>query len=214
MKKPLFFQAMKLLPLFMVASLTSKITHAEEPSGYVMHIQMVPAICMKDPQKSKRRKCLEGYSLNVVGLYPETKRRNCRTETSAVLAPLQSKVVARVMPDESARVDLWHSIGGCVDMSASKYFRTITNYADRLKVPTELLAQQTHTVASSSIRQNFVRLNQGLPLQSVHLECEHYKAKPYLTGLKVCYDANGRYRACGSEIQSNCPTRVTIQGSY
>ena len=75
--------------------------------GYVMHIQMTPAICSIDKSKIKQRKCLEGYSLNITGLYPETTTRECQTKSSAVLSPLQTKVVARVMPDEHARRQLW-----------------------------------------------------------------------------------------------------------
>ncbi|MGE8561117.1 MAG: ribonuclease I, partial [Acinetobacter sp.] len=77
--------------------------------GYMMVVQMTPAVCMLDTQKSKKRKCLEGYSLNISGLFPETSETECRTASSAVLSPLQAKVVARVMPDENARVQLWQA---------------------------------------------------------------------------------------------------------
>ena len=100
--------------------------------GYVMEVQMTPAVCLFDNQGSKKRKCLEGYSLNITGLYPETTTRECQTNSSAVLSPLQAKVVARVMPDEHARRQLWAEIGGCVPMSASQYFRNVINYAERL----------------------------------------------------------------------------------
>ena len=74
--------------------------------GYVMQVQMTPAICLLDTSKVKKRKCMEGYTLNIEGLYPETSRTNCTTATSATLPPLQAKVVARVMPDEAARRQL------------------------------------------------------------------------------------------------------------
>ena len=64
---------------------------------------------------------------------PETNQSNCSTDSSATLSPLQAKVVARVMPDNNARVQLWKSVGGCVPMNASQYFRTVINFAERLK---------------------------------------------------------------------------------
>ncbi len=33
--------------------------------GYVKEVQMTPAVCLFDSQGSKKRKCLEGYSLNI-----------------------------------------------------------------------------------------------------------------------------------------------------
>ena len=100
--------------------------------GYVMQVQMTPAVCAIDSSKKKQRKCLEGYSLTITGLLPEVAASDCSTNTSAALPPLQAKVVARVMPEENARTQLWRGVGGCVPGNASQYFRTIINFADRL----------------------------------------------------------------------------------
>jgi hypothetical protein len=60
----------------------SMLSAAPVVKGYVMDVQMVPAVCAYDPLKSKKRKCLEGYSLNITGLYPETSTRDCTTNSS------------------------------------------------------------------------------------------------------------------------------------
>lgn len=138
--------------------------------GYVMEVQMTPAVCLFDSQGSKKRKCLEGYSLNITGLYPETTTRECQTKSSAVLSPLQTKVVARVMPDEHARRQLWAEIGGCVPMSASQYFRNVINYAERLKIPADLTSSENKTAQLHSLRGQFQRLNPGLPASGLRLD--------------------------------------------
>ncbi len=84
---------------------------APQLQGYVMQVQLTPAVCALDSSKQKQRKCLEGYSLTISGLLPETTERNCTTNSSASLTPLQAKVVARVMPEENARIQLWRSVG-------------------------------------------------------------------------------------------------------
>lgn len=139
--------------------------HAEPVNvqGYVMHVQMTPAVCSLDPSKQKQRKCLEGYSLTITGLMPETTRTDCSTESSATLSPLQAKVVARVMPDNNARVQLWKSVGGCVPMNASQYFRTIINFAERLKIPANLTSSSNVEMQQSTLRQQFTKLNPSLP---------------------------------------------------
>ena len=182
--------------------------------GYVMVVQMTPAVCMFDAQKSKQRKCLEGYALNISGLFPETSQSECKTASSAALSPLQAKVVARIMPDENARVQLWRTIGGCVPMNSSQYFRTIINYAERLKVPAELTSPETKVVHQANLRLHFLRTNPSLPNNAIRLNCASINGNPVLTEVKLCYKNNGQYKPCSSEVENNCPNLFTIKGSY
>lgn len=182
--------------------------------GYVMEVQMTPAVCLFDNQGSKKRKCLEGYSLNITGLYPETTTRECQTASSSGLSPLQTKVVARVMPDEHARRQLWAEIGGCVPMNASQYFRNVINYAERLKIPADLTSSENKTAQLSVLRSQFQRLNPGLPADGLRFNCRSHRQAIILTEVKVCYKANGKYKACAENIQENCPSSFAIKGSY
>ncbi|RKG32231.1 ribonuclease I [Acinetobacter tianfuensis] len=184
-------------------------------TGYVMHIQLVPAICSLDAYSSKKRKCLEGYSLNIAGLYPEGfQQRNCTTGSSAVLPPIQTKVVARVMPDENARHQLWRTVGGCVPMQASQYFRTIINFAEKLKVPEELTSQENHIFQSSVLRSKLQRLNPRLSSQSFEFICQQYGSGSILTEMRVCYRSGGQYKACPAYVQNECPGTFTIKGAF
>ncbi|SPL69693.1 ribonuclease T2 family protein [Acinetobacter stercoris] len=191
--------------------------HAGSPlQGYVMQIQMTPAVCALDASKQKQRKCLEGYSLTITGLLPETSSSNCSTTSSATLSPLQAKVVARVMPEENARIQLWQSIGGCVPMNASQYFRLVINLAENLKIPADLSGGDNKSVTQSNLRSQFIRLNPSLPADGIRFNCQSQssRSKPLLTQLQVCYSSNGRYRECARHVVSNCPTNFTIKGSY
>ncbi len=182
--------------------------------GYMMNVQLVPAVCSLDPLRNKKRKCLEGYSLIVTGLYPETNSQDCFTNSSAKLSPIQAKVVARVMPDENARNALWHENGGCVPMNASQYFRTIINYSEKLKIPEELTSQETRQMQSAVLRSKLLRLNPGVPAQGVILSCQPSYAGSILTDLKVCYKTNGGYKQCPASLQSSCPSSFIIKGSF
>lgn len=183
-------------------------------NGYVMDVQMVPAVCAYDPLKNKKRKCLEGYSLNITGLYPETNSKDCTTNSSPKLPPLQAKVVARIMPDENARVALWHNIGGCVPMNASQYFRTVINHADKLKVPEELTSQETRVMQVGVLRNKMVRMNSGLAGQSIEFNCMQTHGSSMLTEIQICYKNNGQYKHCPTTVVGNCPASFTIKGSF
>ena len=206
------------LALFVVSGaglgLSSSHIFAAPVQGYVMVVQMTPAVCMLDNQKSKKRKCLEGYALNISGLLPETSEPECKTAASAALSPLQAKVVARVMPDEGARVQLWQAIGGCVPMNASQYFRTVINYAERLKVPTELTSPENRTMHVTNLRLQFLRLNPAMPVSAIKFNCASVNGTPILTEVKLCYKPNGQYKQCSTIVETNCPNSFTIKGSY
>jgi len=197
-----------------VLSITSSFIHANPLNGYVMEIQMTPATCLLDATKTKRRECLEGYALNIVGLYPETTTANCRTNSSAILPPIQAKVVASVMPNETARVNLWKNIGGCVPMTASQYFRYVINLADRLNIPIVMTRQESTHIQQNMLRTMFTKLNSGLPPQGIHFQCSSHRNVSYLTHIKICYNKNGKYRTCPETIETKCPKSFVIKGSY
>ncbi|OTG67420.1 ribonuclease T2 family protein [Acinetobacter silvestris] len=182
--------------------------------GYVMQVQMAPAICALDMSKQKQRQCLEGYSLTITGLLPETNRNECTTNTSATLSPIQAKVVARVMPDESSRVRLWRSIGGCIPMSSSQYFRMVINLAEKLKIPTDLTSSENKSVQHTALKAQFLKLNPSMPSNSIRFSCQSSKSNPILTEIQVCYTVNGQYKQCSNHIVSNCPSSFLIKGTY
>lgn len=181
---------------------------------YIMDVQMVPAICSLHADFSKKRKCLEGYSLNISGLFPERATGDCTTTSSAKLPPLQAKVVARVMPDENSRNLLWRNIGGCMPMNATQYFRNIINYADKLKVPEELTGQENIVMPLDTLKAKFLKINTGLPSDGVKFNCQKVAQGSLLTSIKICYYSNGKYKRCPSNVINTCAKNVLIKGTY
>ena len=182
--------------------------------GLILHVQMTPAVCTLDPNRKKQRKCLEGYALTVAGLVPEGHYTGCETSSSAILPPLQAKVVARVIPDEASRLQLWRSVGGCMSMPAVQYFRTIINYAQRLKIPAVLTDASSHTMQRQTLLAQFLKLNTGLPADGIEFFCQKNQNTTLLTHVSVCYNNSGAYKACAGQDISNCPKNFTIQGTY
>lgn len=184
------------------------------PQGYVMQIQLTPAVCALDSSKQKQRKCLEGYSLTISGLLPETTQKDCTVTSTAALSPLQSKVVARVMPDPNSRTQLWQSVGGCVPMNPSQYFRTMINLAEKLKIPADLTSSENKIVNHQNLKTQFTKLNPTLPINGVSFSCQTSKSNTVLTEIEICYKVNGQYKQCSNHIVSNCPTSFSIKGAY
>ena len=188
------------------------------PTGYVLQIELSPAVCKIDDAQKRMRQCLEGYSLTVSGLYPEgIDQKTCETSSVAALTPVQKRLLMRIMPDENAQARLWRSIGGCVSMNASQYFRMMVNYADGLNMPSEVTTPTSIRVSRDGLQQKFAQLNQGMPLSSVQLNCDSAakQTSTMLTNIQVCYQTNGNFKTCRVErVASNCPAQFVIQGSY
>ena len=206
--------ALMLISAGMAVSSNSSYASPVGLKGYVMQVQMTPAICAIDSSKKKQRKCLEGYSLTITGLMPEISARDCSTRSSARLSPLQAQVVARVMPDESARYSLWSSIGGCTPLTASQYFRDIIKKAENLKIPADLRGMENKSIQLNRLKTQFFKLNPRMPRESIRFNCQTHQNTVVLTGIQICYTTQGQYKQCSSQIVNSCPSSITIRGAY
>lgn len=210
-----------LLPIMAGLFATSQQLMAEEivrPQRYTLVIHMSPAICALDPSKRTLRQCQEGFSLTIASLKPEvapSEAERCTSKDAATLTPLQARVVDRVMPDERLRQEDWQRNGGCTGMNASTYFRTIANYAGKLRVPPEFNAAGQVTVQKNNLLNQLKVLNTALPVDGVQLRCAQNPSfnVPVLTEVRVCYNPRGQYVSCPATVRSNCPASFLIQGA-
>lgn len=215
---PLMCQLFRRCTALSMAVLTAAAVYAETPTSYTLVINLTPAVCATNPELRRLRQCQEGFSLTVSQLQPEPPppqaERGCAQEP-ARLSPLQARVVERIMPDEQLRNDAWRTSGSCTGMSANVYFRTITNYAGRLKVPPEFNADQAVVMRKEQLVRQLVDLNAGLKPNGLQLNCVKNPKfrQPMLTEIRVCYSPNGGYIDCPVSVVSNCPDRFVVHGA-
>lgn len=176
----------------------------------VLMVEMTPALCSMQPTRARMRQCLEGYSLTVSGLDMGYGER-CGRGSEPRLTPLQLKVVNRIMPDTTVRSQTWQRYGACSPLSASSYFRQITNYAGELKLPKELNTGNSYTVSKSRFISQMTRLNSGMSSNSVDLICqEGSRRQSILTDIHVCYEGSS-FGTCHNVVD-NCGSQFIISG--
>lgn len=199
-----------LLMLQGVMLMPAQAANAVKTGQRVLMIEMTPALCSIQPTRARMRQCLEGYSLTVSGLdlgYGE----RCGRGSEPSLTPLQLKVVNRVMPDTTVRSQAWQRYGICSPLSATNYFRQITNYAGALKLPAELNSGNSYTVSKSRFINQMTRLNSGMSPASIDLICQAgSRRQQTLTDIHVCYDGND-FGTC-SDVVDNCGSKFVISG--
>ena len=191
-------------------TLPAQAANASKPGQRVLMIEMTPALCSLQPTRARMRQCLEGYSLTVSGLDMGYGER-CGRGSEPRLTPLQLKVVNRIMPDTTVRTQAWKRYGACSPLSASSYFRQITNYAGDLKLPNELNTGNSYTVLKSRFVGQMTRLNNGMSANSVDLICQvGTRRQMVLTDVHVCYEGSS-FGTC-SNVVDNCGSKFIISG--
>ena len=193
-----------------IMMLSAQAANTVKTGQRVLMIEMTPALCSMQPTRARMRQCLEGYSLTVSGLDMGYGER-CGRGSEPRLTPLQLKVVNRIMPDTTVRSQTWQRYGACSPLSASSYFRQITNYAGALKLPNELNTGNSYTVAKSRFISQMTRLNSGMSTASVDLICqEGSRRQSILTDIHVCYEGS-EFGSCYGKTD-NCGSKFIISG--
>ncbi len=206
--KHLKIQGCFLIFLVFSAQFTSA---ASATKSYVMGLQMTPLTCVGDV-KNHSRACLEANAISMLGLKPEPLSSQCKTQSSAYLYPIQASLVARLLPDEQFRQQLWKSVGGCLQMTASEYFRKLMDYADHLHVPGMLSDPKNIQTSRQQMQLAFTKLNRNFPKDALVFQCTNWQKRIFLTQVQICYDAKGQYKKCASSLHSNCPEIFHVKG--
>ena len=213
LRNPKGYKAVSIATLLLLQGLSAipaQAANASKAGQRVLMIEMTPALCNLQPTRSRMRQCLEGYSLTVSGLDMGYGER-CGRGSEPRLTPLQLKVVNRIMPDTTVRTQAWQRYGACSPLSASNYFRQITNYAGALKLPNELNTGNSYTVLKSRFIGQMTSLNKGMSPASVDLVCQAgTQRQVVLTDVHICYEGN-EFANCHNVVD-NCGSKFVISG--
>jgi len=207
----------------MAATVYAQYIFAEENKliqhHYLLSINLAPAACVLHPEWRELRQCQEGYALIVHGLSTEriaSERTNAQksetcSETPPSLSPVQQRVLERLMPDENMRNKAWQKYGACMGLSAQDYFRTITSYTNKLKLPEVFKAEGgDKEIERDELLSEIQKMNVDLPENGVYLRCQSNQNKTFLTEVRVCYNKVGQFAGC-RVMKPNCPESITLR---
>lgn len=191
-----------------------KTNQSTQQHVYTLRIAFSPANCYLEPRFANLRQCKEGFPFTVSGLRPEPLPQKSCSTTSANLAPLQQKVISRIMPDKVLRDVVWRRYGACTHMTSRNYFHLITKLAGQLNIPNELSTGDSYQVNKAQLIHRIVNKNSGLRESHFLLMCKNAKQMQshVLTELQVCYDSAGKYTSCQLTLKQHCPMSFKIRG--
>ncbi len=186
---------------------------------YLLSINLAPAACVLHPEWRELRQCQEGYFIIVHGLWTEKSATEKNTPEKTVvcsekppeLSPVQQRVLEKLMPDEDARNKAWQKYGACMGLTAQEYFRTITAYTNKLKLPHTFKEEGSdRLVGRDVLLSEILKLNAGLSEKGIYLRCQSNQEKTFLTEVRVCYDKLGQFIEC-KNFKPNCPESMTLR---
>ncbi|WP_230655877.1 ribonuclease T2 family protein [Psychrobacter sp. I-STPA10] len=194
-----------------LASMNAGASEARLPNqnrNHVLVLEMTPAMCLFYPSRTQMRQCQEGYRVTVETL---DLGYDCVSSTTPVLSPVQEKVVHRIMPDDTFIRQAWRRYGACSPYSASEYFRLVTRYSSKLRLPTELTETGQYRVDKNAFTQKFKRLNPDIGINQIYFSCQQAQQKSILTKIEICY-ANNNHNNC-PKMADACQDQITIWGN-
>lgn len=181
---------------------------AGAPEGWVISLLWSPEYC-KIHLGSKEPQCQEERYFEIGGLQPQFRSGE---EPECESGSLPADVVDRAMTTLSNKELLrriWRTQGACSGLGRDEYLIALDRARRRLVVPDEYSQVRKTPLARSrgALMESFRKSNPGLEPGQALPDC---KGK-WLYEVKVCVDADFRFRACTIEPARQCPEDLQLR---
>ncbi|TXH04039.1 MAG: ribonuclease T(2) [Nevskiaceae bacterium] len=175
---------------------------------WLLSLSWSPQYCAdrtRDPQ------CERQYGFVVHGLWPQNEQgypEDCG-RGDAVGDELVERMLP-LMPSAKLIQHEWRTHGICSGMSQNDYFLTIERAYRNIGIP-ETYRDPTRYLSTSAqdIRRRFMEANRGLRAEDISLQC----AGRYLKEVRLCFDRDFRFRACGEDLEDRCRDQIVLRPS-
>lgn len=198
------------LPIALLLLLTSGIASADVAGRFdywLFTLSWSPQYCS---DHARDFQCSNGtYGFVVHGLWPQNEQGYPEDCGRGEL--VGSDMVDRMlplMPSPKLIQHEWRTHGVCSGLSQTDYFLTIEKVYRKISVPAAYRNPgQYLSTTAETIRRNFIEANRGLGADAISLQC----AGRYLKEVRICYDRDFRYRACGEDAEDRCRDQIVLR---
>lgn len=201
---------------------------AGEYDYLVLALSWSPSFCATKTGKDDGEQCGAKRPAGFVvhGLWPQFQKggypANC-----AASSEVPGKVAEQIlplMPSHRLIRGQWNKHGTCYAGDPAAYFARTKAAYDKVKVPAALKApDKAATMAAGQIEKAFLDANPGLSAEGVAVTCRRPRAAPAAAGkpaatpdkaslseVRLCFDKDLKFRACGGRVKDNCKGDVLV----
>jgi ribonuclease T2 len=177
---------------------------------YLLSLSWSPSYCAGlprdgyDPQCNRRDG--KRYAFILHGLWPQYERgwpQDCQTaDRGFVPAPVADRMLD-IMPSKKLVFHEYRKHGTCSGLGIDGYFDLSRKLYEKVKIPDRFrnLTDPRFTVSPTELINEVVAINPGMKPDNLAVECGGPGNR--LKELRVCFDKQGEFRACGrNENQS------------
>jgi ribonuclease T2 len=181
-----------------------KITQPGQFDYYLLSLSWSPSYCAGLPRDGYDPQCNprggKRYSFILHGLWPQFERgwpSDCPTaDRGFVPAPVADRMLD-IMPSKKLVFHEYRKHGTCSGLGIDGYFDLSRKLYEKVKIPEQLrnLTDPRFTIAPGELINQVVAINPGLKPDMLAVECGGPGNR--LKELRVCFDKQGEFRACG-----------------
>jgi ribonuclease T2 len=181
-----------------------KVTQPGQFDYYLLSLSWSPSYCAGLPRDGYDPQCNprggKRYSFILHGLWPQFERgwpSDCPTaDRGFVPAPVADRMLD-IMPSKKLVFHEYRKHGTCSGLGIDGYFGLSRKLYEKVKIPEQLrnLTDPRFTMAPGELINQVVAINPGLKPDMLAVECGGPGNR--LKELRVCFDKQGEFRACG-----------------
>lgn len=174
---------------------------------YVLSLSWSPSFCESGGgRRGRSNQQCDGsrpYAFVVHGLWPQYDRgfpQNCERP-----APWIDKKLIRsmldIMPAYGLVLHEWKTHGTCSGLKADRYFETVRNASERVKIPARFVRINNYTMVSpDEVERAFIEANPGLANDMIAVTCDSRR----LREVRICMNKDLGFRACPETDHHAC----------
>jgi ribonuclease T2 len=176
---------------------------------YALSLSWSPTYCAGQAGGHDNQQCAPGrrFAFVVHGLWPQFEKgwpQDC--DTSERWVPEDTiQAMLDIMPSRQLVIHEWKKHGSCSGLNIADYFAEIRTVFGKVRIPARYLAPNTDlSVTPKQLSDDFVKTNGGLDASMMAVECGNRTDRARVSELRLCFDRDGAFRACGENEKRQC----------
>jgi ribonuclease T2 len=181
---------------------------------YALTLSWSPTYCAEAGNKLDSPQCDIGrrFAFVVHGLWPQYERgwpENCAPH---VWVPENDVTAALdIMPSRALVIHEWKRHGSCAGMTPHEYFALTRKLFEKIRIPLPYSAPESDLrISPGKLVSDLVDINEGLSADMISVGCGNRRDTARLSELRICFDREGAFRACGDNETRQCRAATLV----
>jgi ribonuclease T2 len=182
---------------------------------YALALSWSPTYCSSAAGQDDVQQCGRGrrYAFVLHGLWPQWQRgwpEFCATRSSWLGEDIVRNMLD-IMPSRRLVITEWKKHGTCSGLDQPAYFGLARSLYSKVQIPARYRSpDEPLSVAPGELIADFTAANPGLEPAMLSVSCGNRRDRGRLQELRICFDRDGAFIACGPNEARQCRARDLV----